>query len=255
MFCNKEIFNKELELKMQSFNGTKVYPLIKDLSDCIVFSCIYAGKNEILCENLNLKLENSKDAKNNIISAKKYTLNSYDKTMTLKVIMASNYFSFEKGNDTNTYFYKSELILDKFGNFTRTVELCNQPLNKAQKIFETSLGTLSDGVYSSLTKESLTGLEVLSFKLPNELLGKDNVFYNYKMPPETNFMCRAREKFDKVPFVEMLGMNELSTMLSEQFDDEQEPLRIEDKTFFNSLYNSAKTFYKKRKKPTKNSPK
>ena len=127
MLYNKEQFNKELELIIEKFNNTKIYPLIKDLSDSIVFSCIYAGKNDVVCEKIK------KEEK----ELTKFTLKSYDSTQTIVVMSGDKFYSFEKFNDTKTYKYKSVLELDGLGNFNRAVTLEYEPLNSKQIIEET----------------------------------------------------------------------------------------------------------------------
>lgn len=250
----KEQFEKEIENISNNYSKYKIECLLKDLSDCIVFSCIYVGNKEIFFEKIKVEkkaedeykiltdLKNVK--KENVIDANKYVLSSYDKTLTLTIITSKSYFMFEKVNDTNTYYYKTEYYLDSLGNFVRKSELEHERLNKKQNITEYAVGTLESDLYIAKTEEKASSLKVLTFKLPGLKDKNENVYFKYETAPDSIFMCRARIKFNKVPYLEVLGMNTLSTMLSEQFEDDEEPLRITDEEFFEKLFKTSNQHYK-----------
>ena len=158
---------------------------------------------------------------------------------------------FEKINDTDTYKYRAEYFFDELGNFIRKSELTHERLNTQQKIDELSIGNLRNDLYIAETQENVSDLKVLTFKLPSQDNKTENIFFKYETEPDSPFMCRARVKFNKVPYLENLGMNTLSTMLSEQFEDNEEPLRITDESFFDKLIKSCTQYYKIVKKQEK----
>ena len=103
---------------------------------------------------------------------------------------------------------------------------------------------MESDLYIAKTEEKASNLKVLTFKLPGLKDKNENVYFKYETAPDSIFMCRARIKFNKVPYLEVLGMNTLSTMLSEQFEDDEEPLRITDEEFFEKLFKTSNQHYK-----------
>lgn len=261
MIYSKEQFEKDIENLSNNFSKHKVECLLKDLSDCIVFSCIYMGNQNVFFENIKVEkkdetnyqvVTNLKNVKKeNMCDANRYILCSYDKTLTLTIITSKDYYMFEKINDTDTYKYRAEYFFDELGNFIRKSELTHERLNTQQKIDELSIGNLRNDLYIAETQENVSDLKVLTFKLPSQDNKSENIYFKYETEPGAAFMCRARVKFNKVPYLENLGMNTLSTMLSEQFEDDEEPLRITDKSFFDKLVKSCTQYYKIVKKQEK----
>ena len=265
MVYSKSQFEKDIENLSNNFSKYKIECLLKDLSDCIVFSCIYMGNQNVFFEKIKVEKKNETNfqvvtnlknvKKENMQDANKYVLNSYDKTLTLTIIVSQNYYMFEKENDTGTYKYKSEYFFDGLGNFIRKTELTHERLNTQQKIDEFSIGNLQNDLYIAETQENVSDLKVLTFKLPSQDNKSENVYFKYETEPNSPFMCRARVKFNKVPYLEVLGMNTLATMLSEQFEDDEEPLRITDKSFFDKLLQTCTQYYKIVKKQEKKAEK
>lgn len=261
MLYEKEQFEKDIESISNEFSKFKIECLLKDLNDCIVFSCIYTGNQQIFFENIKIEKKSETDfqvvtnlknvKQENMINANRYMLNSYDKTLTLTIITSKKYYMFEKVNDVDSYHYKSEFFFDELGNFIRKSQLKHERLGKEQRIVEQSFGNLENDLYFAETTENVSNLHILAFKLPSADNKTENIYFKYETEPNSAFMCRARLKFNKVPYLEVLGMNTLATMLSEQFDEEAEPLKITDKDFFNKLIISSLQYYKKTKKPTK----
>ena len=53
MICTKKQFESDIENISKKYEKTNAKPLLKDLSDCITFSCIYGGQeNAILSDVL-----------------------------------------------------------------------------------------------------------------------------------------------------------------------------------------------------------
>ncbi|MBO4412651.1 MAG: hypothetical protein J5779_01390 [Clostridia bacterium] len=238
----KEKFENKVDELLKKFSGKNLDALLKDFSDCLIFACVYGGKNDVDFETVKLKT-----SKQDEISVQQYTLNSYDNVYTLKLSYAENYFKFKKIDDCENYLYTSEYFLDFAGNYTRKSYLKNQQLGKKQEISEVLEGTTKDGAYLVNTTENFSKLEICCFKLPNFEKSGENVYIKYKTLNDEPFMCKSKSKLSKIPFLENLGMNGLSNLLSSQFDGD-EPLRIDDEMFFNKLLSSAKELYKLKKK-------
>ena len=254
MIYSKKQFENDIEGIFKKYEKTKAQPLLKDLSDCISFSCIYGGKENVLMSDVLInkksaliyeEIENMKDTeKSNVFAAKKYTMISYDKVLELSVIVSSQYINFERRNDTQSYYYKSEYFLDGHGNFVRQCALKHEKLNKKQDIFEVLEGTLENGVYLSSTYEKLSNMKVDCFKLPNTDKKSENIYLKYFVWPDSLFMCKTLPKFKHVPYLEILGMNSLANMLADQF--EGEIARIDDEQFFDHLKSASRTYYYKK---------
>ena len=258
MICEKKQFESEIETLSKKYEKTKAEPLLKDFSDCVSFSCIYAGKETAEISDVLVYKEsalqhqivsNLKEVdKNKLFAAKKYFLNSYDKLFELSVVVSSQYISFERVNSSQNYFYKSEYFLDSQGNFVRQCTLRQEKLNKIQDIYELAEGTLLNGVYLSSTYEKESSMKVECFKLPSIDKKRENVYVKYSTYPNSLFMCKAADKFNKVPYVEILGMNSLVNLLSGQFEEKNEPLKIDDEQFFNHLQSACKIYYYRKPK-------
>lgn len=233
----KEKFENAVDELLKKFSGKNLNCLLKDLSDCLIFSCIYGGKNEVSFEDV--KITTSKQEQ---ISVKQYRLNSYDNVYSLTFSFSDGYFYFEKIDDCGNYKYSSEYFLDKVGNYERIAYLKNQQLGKKQEISEVLEGTTKAGAYKVCTTESFSNIKVCCFKLPNFEKKGENIYIKYHTKGDEPFMCKAKTAVS-IPFLENLGMNGLSNLLSMQFDGD-EPLKIDDELFFNKLYDSAKEFYK-----------
>ena len=256
MICTKKQFESDIENISKKYEKTNAKPLLKDLSDCITFSCIYGGQeNAILSDVLIYKkttleyevVESLKDIeKSKVFAAKRYSLSSYDKTLEMIVVFSSQYLSFEKLNDTGSYIYKCEYFIDSQGNFVRQCFLKQELLNKKQDIYELCEGSLEHGVYLSNTYEKNSGMKVECFKLPNIDKKDENVYFKYFVWPDSLYMCKTSPKFKDVPYLEVLGMNSLSNMLVEQFEGGEEPTKIEDGQFFDHLKSASKTYYFKK---------
>lgn len=254
----KEQFEKEIENLSNFYSKNQIDCLLKDLSDCLVFSCVFAGNAPIFFENIKIEkksdtnytvVENLKNVKKeNLFDANKYVLKSYDGTITLNIITSKKYFLFNRVNDIGTYVYKMEYFFDDLGNFTRKGELNHERLGKQQTVSELSFGTLDNDLYFSNTIEKIDNLKIFTFKLPNKDK-TENIYLKYQTAPDAVFMCRTKPKFKKVPYLEIVGMNTLSDMMVEQFEeDEEKYLPISDEEFFNKLQNASNMFYKKTKK-------
>lgn len=256
MIYEKKQFESEIENISKKYKKTKAEPLLKDLSDCITFSCIYAGRENaeigdvIVFKKSNLNYEIVSDFKNidknKIFTAKRLFLNSYDKTLELTVIVSSQYIAFERLNNGQNYRYKSEYFLDSQGNFVRQCILSQEKLNKVQDVYELSEGTLTSGVYSNTTYEKKSNMKVECFKLPSLDKKSENVYIKYLTYPNSLYMCKTTERFNKVPYLEILGMNSLANMLSDQFEGDVEPMRIDDEQFFDHLMSACRTYYYKK---------
>ena len=260
MICEKKQFESEIENLSKKYEKTKADPLLEDLANCITFSCIYAGKenaeisNVLLYKQSVLQYEIVSSLKgldeNKIITAQRYFINSYDKTLSLTVLVSNEYICFERVGEQG-YEYKSEYFIDGLGNFVRRCALKQEKLNKKQDIFELSEGTFLNGVYFSSTYEKFANMKIDCFKLPNAEKNAESVYLKYLTFPDALFMCKTAAKFNKVPYLEILGMNRLADLLANQFEEGNEPTVIEDESFFDHLLSASKIYFYKKKHPQK----
>ena len=241
----KDNFIQVLENEINALKKSKLFPVIKDLNDCIVFSCVFCFDSNVLEEKIKFKIEKNalKESKDkDAISGMQYEIMSNDKLTTLKVVISPTCYYFEKFNDTKSYVYKSLTTFDKKGNFSRDCLLVHEILNNKQVLEEKCYGNIKDGPYLSCISEDVSKIKVEIFKLPDEKNGV-RLFYKYTDANDYSVMYRSIEKFKDVPFLESIGMSKLSDILSEQFEGENKPLNIDDEMFFKKLVDTCKNYY------------
>ena len=234
-----------LENEINALKKSKLSPVIKDLNDCIVFACVFCFDSNVLEEKIKFKIEKHKIKQSkdkDAISGVQYEIMSNDKLTSLKIIISPTCYYFEKFNDSKSYIYKSLTNFDKKGNFLRVCSLVHEILNNKQILKEKCYGTIKDGSYFSSISEDVSKIKVEIFKLPDEKNGV-RLFYKYTNDSDYSVMYRSIEKFKDVPFLETIGMNKLSEILSEQFEEDNKPLNIDDEKFFNKLLEACKNYY------------
>lgn len=245
MVISKDEFIKDLEDQSNKLKGTKLYPLVKDINDCVVFACIFVGNKTIIKNSCFLEKQAGEFAvcnKKTDVIGQGYEIESYNGQMTLKVVLSDMFCQFEKENDCGTYKYKSVYNFDKLGNFVRKANLVHEIMFTKQDIDEICFGTSINGVYLTKTYEKVSNMNVEIFKLPDEK-NNENLFYSYSVNDAEKFMCKATPEFKNVPYLEMIGMSELSTILTEQFSGSNAPLKIDDSAFFKQLLDASKQYY------------
>jgi hypothetical protein len=277
MQIKKEELAKKLEDLSEKFVG-KLDQAVKDITDALMFLCLYGGQGEVKEEEVELIFnqlnspkyisigdkyrkdglmkkdtvnqndtlsKDKKDSENRTETAQTYFVESYDRTRNLTIITSPSYLKIEKKTEDDSDYYLVEYVLDNKGNFVRNVVQKSFPLGKELFLKEKSDGTLGGGIFSTEITEKNEEMAFNSFKLPgNKKDKREDVFYSYKAKPDHFFMCKASARFKNVPVVNSLGISDLAEILSSQF--EEKFTIFEDEIFFKSLAKASKEYYFKK---------
>ena len=253
MLLEKQKLLDKIENLRETFSK-KITILGKDFSDVIIFISIYCGNNPVLAEEVSLKMFGLKQPKfeqpnfNKTGQEKKvkregekgifYKIESYDKSVTLNLIVSKMYVKIEKVYDTSSSYYCAEYVFDEKGNFVRIANQKSFLLEKNLEFEEKSEGNLNYGVCFSQITEKNEAVNVDLFKI---LTTKDEeIYYSYKCLPDIEFYCRAPNAVKSIPSISSIGMKELSQLLEMQFSKN---LVTIDRTIFNELKKSAKVIF------------
>lgn len=254
MLISRVELEKIIEQQKAKYEKYNLKCIIKDLSDALIFSCVYGGIESVLEEKKLAKIENKKlvlienvksekfeeiKKDKNVFAIDVYTLTSFDASTKLKLIFSSRYILFEKNSPD--FSYSCEYFFEN-KNFTRFSHQKGSPLGKEKLYNEQLYGNLNNGIYFVETNEKTERINVCVFKLPNEK-GNEDFFFSYDGKEDLHTMQKAMLKNAEMPFLEAVGVNSLSRFLSEAFENKN-PVRIEDKMFFDQLKKASFAFYK-----------
>ncbi len=257
MIVEKNFLEKKLEDLLKKF-GNNIEILAKDLTDAILFLNIYCSEEKIKCEEIELEVINfqtpkilktnyTKDGqklktkKESVQQGVKYIAQSYDKVITLTIIMSKTYLYIEKKYDTSTNYYSCEYIFDGKLSFVRNAKQNSCPLGKSLEFNETSKGNLNRGVCLSKITENSQEMEVNVFKILTKK--GEEMYYSYFSKPDLFFMFRAPKNITTIPSITSIGMKALNELLEKQFDESF--VRIEDEKIFNNLQKIAQQLFEK----------
>lgn len=224
MRIDKEKLAKKLEDLSKELSLNEIS---KDVSNVIMFLSIYCGQNTVKVEEIELK---------NIL-CQKFSIDSYDNTQSLEIIISKSYIKIEKKSENGFNYYFVEYFFDKKGNFTRNAKQRSMPLDKELNIEEKSDGNLKSGIFYSEIEEKGDDINIISLKLPDKNKG-ENIYYCYSKN-EDKIFYKLSEDFRKLPTIDVFGMAEVVNMLSIA------GIKFQDEELFNNLIKTSKKYYKK----------
>lgn len=259
MIVEKEKLEKQIKAYSDKI-GALVPILAKDFADVLLFLAIYCG-NQTACENqIELKMNgfespsvennfnkngDARKVKQNLEKALMFEISSYDKSISLKIILSKKYIKIEKLYDTPENCYVCEYIFDERGCFVRkAIQKCCL-LGKCLEFNETSQGAVGRGVCFCSITEQAQKMKVKFFKIQSSK--GEEIYYSYFSPPDLLFHYRAPKTLLQIPSITSIGMKELNELLEKQFSKEFASV---DEKLFKELEKSAKEIFKQQiKKP------
>src|SRR5574344_227753 len=116
MQIKKNELAKKLEDLSKNLNG-KLNEAVKDISNAIMFLSLYCGNNLVQIKEIDLKFKDLfpiiTKAQNFDEKAQLFSINSYDVTQTLQIIISNSYLKIEKSSENNFNSYIVEYVSDK----------------------------------------------------------------------------------------------------------------------------------------------